>query len=81
MIELVAISYPESSGSLASSWSPGDQPLDKDPEDSGYEIELVEESYLLLLLRISIAFQMSQYSRSLLTRTPKGNKKYFHFAG
>ena len=34
------MSYLESSGSLASGWSPGDQPLDKEPEDSGYEIDL-----------------------------------------
>ena len=32
-----SISYPESSGSLASGWSPGDQPLAKEPEDSGYK--------------------------------------------
>ena len=33
------ISNPESSGCLASVWSPCDQPLAKEPKDSGYEIE------------------------------------------
>ena len=40
-VDFAPISYPESSGSLASAWSPGDQPLTKEPEDSGYEIDFV----------------------------------------
>ena len=32
------VSHPESSGTLASGWSPSDQPLVKEPEDSEYEI-------------------------------------------
>ena len=40
-VKTVSISYPESSGSLASGWSPGDQPLAKEPEDSRYEIETI----------------------------------------
>ena len=40
-VKTVSISYPESSGSLASGWSLGDQPLVKELEDSGYEIETV----------------------------------------
>ena len=35
------ISYPESSGSLASGWYPGDQPLAKEPEDCGSLYEQV----------------------------------------
>ena len=41
-----SISYPESSGFLASGWSPGKQPLAKEPEDSGYDIDSYEQCLL-----------------------------------
>ena len=44
-VDFVPISYPESSGSLASAWLPGDQPLVKEPDDSGYEIDFVPSSF------------------------------------
>ena len=47
-VDFVPISYPESSGSLASAWLPGDQPLVKEPEDSGYESDFVPSSSLKL---------------------------------
>ena len=53
--EKSSISYPESSGSLSSSWSPGEtqevspgnQPLAKEPEDSEHEIEKPFELVML----------------------------------
>ena len=42
--EAQPISYPGSTGSSVSGWSPGDQPLTEEPVDSGYEIEARPET-------------------------------------
>ena len=66
LTKFCTVLYPEFSGSLASGWSPGDQPLAKEPEDSGYEIEYC----VSILYDVSYVKQPQPRSQDMKRRDP-----------